>query len=178
MQRTRSLPGQPLRHLRDHIGDDRDRGRGFRHFLRRDALDGVGRRVVDGEVLGGVSKIRHGRDRASFGNRPDVGTATARPDARESQREEQRPDLRHHGPGRGAPRKAECRWSKHAGIRLQRQNVIMRARRMPRRIGIGSAESVLLVRPQHDADRASGPDAKRLHQSQRLPRDDAADAVV
>ena len=42
---------QPLRHIRDHIGHHRDRGRGARHVHRVDLVDGVGRRVVDQEVV-------------------------------------------------------------------------------------------------------------------------------
>ena len=42
----------------------------------------------------------------------------------------------------------------------------------------GAAQAVLFVGQQHDAHRPARPDAELLHQPQRLPRDDAADAVV
>ena len=45
-------------------------------------------------------------------------------------------------------------------------------------IGEAAASAVLLVGPQHDADRPARPQIQLLHDAQRFPRHDAAAAIV
>src|SRR5688500_13660123 len=77
---------QILRHVGDYIHHGRDRGGRFRHFLGIDSIDGVGGRVVNGEVSRRITAVGHHRHLAERGNRADVGAAAAGDDVLHSNR--------------------------------------------------------------------------------------------
>ena len=66
----------------------------------------------------------------------------------------------------------------HARVRLDREHVVRGLVRVFGAVGRGAVHAVLFVRPQHQPHGAARPDAELLHEAQRLPRHDAAGAVV
>ncbi len=63
-----------------------------------------------------------------------------------------------------------------AVVGLHREHVAFRAVRIA--VGVGAAAAVLLIGPEHDADRPSGPETEPPHEPHRLPRGDHAAPVV
>ena len=75
-------------HFRHDVRHHRDRRRVVGHLFRRDARDGVRRRVVDQEVVAGHF-VRHHRDLAGRRRRADVGAAAGGADATGAERRQQ-----------------------------------------------------------------------------------------
>ena len=96
LQNFQAESGQPIRHLRDDVDHHRDRRRSLGDFLRRNPLDRVRRRVMDGEVARRVAHVRHRWRSPRLRDGIDVGTAAAGNGLRQIERREQRRDVADH----------------------------------------------------------------------------------
>src|SRR5205814_8573996 len=68
--------------------------------------------------------------------------------------------------------------SEDAAVGLEHEHMPRELAAMLLAVRQPAASAVLLVRPEHDAHRSPRPQVQLLHDPQRLPRDDAASAVV
>ena len=76
------------------------------------------------------------------------------------------------------PVKPKPRRTEDAAVGFHHHHVARQLGEVPIAIAEAAAAAVLLVGPQHDADRPARPQIQLLHQAQRLPRHHAAAAIV
>ena len=91
---------------------------------------------------------------------------------------EQRRDVTHAGAARFGAAEPEPRRTEDAAVGLQHHHVLCQVRQVPIAVRRTAASAVLLVGPQHDADRAPRAEVQLLHQAQGFPRRDAPAAIV